>query len=196
VVTDWRETDFAPLALPNIILPGENETIVSTVAEETSWAKSLSQFFTPSKFGWQTAGVGFAGLLILGFLFLYSADLIKPPGNVAETVPAFTNTATPENNSPSQYIYAPEEKSVAQNKLSVKTSIKPEEKTNVASVRVTHKMPKQSEFRAVTNENLPKRSFLNRKAKQKVEDLSVLSAEAEDNTPRLTDLLEEIEPST
>ena len=194
-VSDWREMEFEPIALPNIVLPRENETAVSVNAEETSWAKSWRDFFSPANFGWQTAGVGFACLLILGFLFIYSTDLTKPAVDVAEALPASPVTATPEINSLSDTVFELEEKTVALNKQPAKAQNQLEEKTSLVSIRVGNKMPKHSETRANSNGDIPKRRISNRRANQKVKDLNILPAEAEDNTPRLTDLLEEIEPS-
>lgn len=194
-ISDWRETEFAPLALPGIVLPLENETAVSVVAEKIPQAKSWRDFFSPSNFGWQIAAVGFACLLILGFLFIYSTDLTKPAVDVAETPPAPTVAATPESDSSSEPLFATEEKTLAQNKQTAKVPNQPEEKTNVVPIRAGNKLPKQSETRAVSNPDYTKRRISNRKANRKVEDLSILPADAEDSAPRLTDLLDEIEPS-
>jgi hypothetical protein len=194
-VFDWRETDFAPLALPNIVLPRENETTVSVVAETASRTKSWREFFLVSNFGWRTAGVSFAGLLILGFLLVNSTDFIKPTVEVVETLPIPSFTATPEIKLSSKPVSAPVEKTVAQDEQAQNAPKQSEEKTNVVSVRATNKMPKQLETSAASNRDLPKRRISNRKANQTTDDLSISPVEAEDKTPRLTDLLEEIEPS-
>jgi hypothetical protein len=194
-VSDWRETEFAPLALPNIVLSDETQKIEPFATGKHSLLQSLRAFFTPANFGWQLSAAGFAGFIILGLLFIGSTDLFKTVKEADDATRPSVN-ATPEiaiAQKPETEQNAP---AVAKNNPSPKTLNQPEEKTRTVVNRINDKAPKRSDIPAVRNDNLPKRRIPVPKTERKVEDLSILPvAEADDNSPRLTNLLEEIEPS-
>ncbi|HEX8567452.1 MAG TPA: hypothetical protein VF648_17570 [Pyrinomonadaceae bacterium] len=194
-VSDWRETEFAPLALPNIVLPDEIQKIEPAVTEKHSPLQSLRAFFTPANFGWQMAAAGFAGFIILGLLFIGSTDLFKPDNEIARA-PSPSVNATPETTIAQKAEREQNETTVEKNNQPANASNQPEEKTLKVTARINDKIPKHSGIPAARNDNLPKRRIPVPKTERKVEDLSILPvAEADDNSPRLTNLLEEIEPS-
>jgi len=194
-VSDWRENEFVPLALPNIVLPGEIQKIEPAATGKHSPLQSLRAFFTPANFGWQLSAAGFAGFIILGLLFIGSTDLFEPDNEIA-SAPSPSVNATPENVIARKVEPKRDETTVAKNNPSANASNQPEEKTRSITPRMNNKAPKRSDIPAVRNDNLPKRRIPVPKAERKVEDLSILPvAEADDNSPRLTNLLEEIEPS-
>jgi|GEM_PF-3157727 len=194
-VSDWRETEFAPLALPSIVLPDEIQKIELAATEKHSLVQLLRDFFTPADFGWQMAAAGFAGFIILGLLFIGSTDLFKPDNEIARA-PLPSVNATPEIAAVPEVVPARNQPTVTQNNSSPNASNQPEEKTRKVTARINDKIPKHTGIPAAQNDNLPKRRIPVPKTERKVEDLSILPvAEADDNSPRLTNLLEEIEPS-
>lgn len=194
-VSDWRETEFAPLALPKIVLPDETQKIEPFAAGKHSPLQSLRSFFTPANFGWQMAAAGFAGFIILGLLFIGSTDLFKPDNEIASAPSSSVNT-TPEIAAVPEVAPARNQPTVTQKNPSPNASNQPEEKARTVVNRINDKAPKRSDIPAARNDNLPKRRIPVPKTERKVEDLSILPvAEADDNSPRLTNLLEEIEPS-
>ncbi|HEX8195991.1 MAG TPA: hypothetical protein VF571_07375 [Pyrinomonadaceae bacterium] len=194
-VSDWRENEFVPLSLPNIVLPDETQKIEPAVTGKHSLLQSLRAFFTPANFGWQMAAAGFAGFIILGLFFIGSTDLFKPDNEIARA-PSPSVNATPEIAVVPEVVPARNQPTVTQNNSSANASNQPEEKSRKVAARINDKIPKHSGIPAARNDNLPKRRIPAPKTERKVEDLSILPvAEADDNSPRLTNLLEEIEPS-
>lgn len=193
-VSDWRETEFAPLVSPSIALLEENQIIEPANRAKQSVLQSLLAIFSPSNSGWQMAA-GFAGIIILGLLFIGSTNLFEPEKQIADAQRPLVN-ATPEVEALPKVESAPKETIVAQIETSKDVSDQTQEKNRNSSHRVNQKAPKQSAIPAVSNGKLQKKRSPVSKPEQKVEDLSDLSlSEAEDNSLRLTDLLEEIEPS-
>ena len=194
-VSDWRENEFVPLALPNIVLPDKTRKIEPFATRSHSLLQSLRAFFSPANFGWQLSAAGFAGFVILGLLFIGSTDLFKPIKDVADA-PRPSVNATPEIAVAHKLETEQNAPTVAKNNPSPNALNQPEEKTRIITTRMNNKAPKRSDIPGVRNDNLPKRRIPVPKTEGKVEDLSILPvAEADDNSPRLTNLLEEIEPS-
>jgi hypothetical protein len=192
-ISDWRETEFSPLALPEIILPQERQTDVWVETGKTTWLDSLRGFFTPANLGWQMAGVSFAGLVILGFLLVYGLTDSKPPVEIV-SAPKPSVTATPEiKTSPKP---SPEVKAVDQENNPRRVAVTPAEDKPAAPVRASNKINKQPAGRTNSTDSLPKRQIPAQKRQQNLEEISILPTEAEDKSPRLTDLLDEVEPST
>lgn len=192
-ISDWRETDFSPLASPEIVLSDERQADVWVETGKSTWLDSLRGFFTPANLGWQMAGVSFAGLVILGFLLVYGLTDSKPPVQIV-SAPKPSVTATPEiKTSPKP---SPEEKTVAEENNPHRVLPAPVENKPAVPVRASNKITKQPAARTNSNGNLPKRQIPVQKRQQNFDDISILPTEAEDNSPRLTDLLDEVEPST
>lgn len=192
-VSEWREIEFAPLVSPQIVLPGEIQTIEEATGKH-SLLQSVRAFFSPAHFGWKTAAAGFAAFVILGLFLIGSTSLFRPPVEEAKsTIP--TLNSTPEIATVPTLDSERKNITVEQDKPSI-TSIRSQEKMRI-STRINSKAPKKSGVSATQNQNVPKRRNPVQKIEPKVDELNILPvADSDDYSPRLTDLLEEIEPSS
>lgn len=200
-VSEWREIEFAPLELSEIVLPSEVQTVESNAAEKsfwekTSWLETLRGFFTPANFGWQMATAGFAVFVILGILFIGTNDFFKRTGDVAQA-PRISDNSTPKIAAFPKAEPTPGETTVLQTQIQDNVSEPKNEKVSESVTRINRKIRKPPQIASASVDNLRKRRTLARKTEPDVEDLGVLPiADADDASLRLTDLFEEIEPSS
>lgn len=191
-VSEWREIEFAPLDLPPIVLPGEVRKTETNPAAKNSWLESVRAFFKPDNFGWQIAAAGFGVFVILGLFFIIFTDFSQPNNQFAKSANASANP-TPEIASVTEKELAIRENPVSQTPPET-FSAPAGEKFSSNSTRIKRKAQRQIVNSAARGGNLRKRTIQAQKIGRTDEELSFLPvADPEDNSPRLTDLFEEVE---
>lgn len=191
-VADWRESEFAKLASPIIVLPSETEPGGFHADKKNSTLEWLRGLLSPIHFGWQAAAA-FSALAIFAFLgFVLTVNRHNSPQDFSVEAPAVSSlpaTSPLASNAKRKEISAGDTISANGNRAIVQTA--PLQKSN-SDARANGKTIKTGARTTIGNS--PKRRVLTRQPAT-VEDLNVLSAETEDNSLRLTELLDEIEPS-
>ncbi|MDQ4120012.1 MAG: hypothetical protein M3209_00910 [Acidobacteriota bacterium] len=193
-VSEWRNVEFTPLALPNVVLPVETRTIEPALTETPSLFEKLRCFFTSANFGWQISATSFAVLIIFGFLFFGTFNFFKTKDNNVSVSP--TINATPESAAAPLEVVAANDETTATPEETPHVIAQNREKTQKGSNRNNRKATKQSTNNSADrNGDLPKRRIMTPKSQPKEELSNLLDDEPEEDSVRLTDLLDEIEPS-
>lgn len=198
-VSEWREIDFASLETPAIQLPIEENTFVGLTVK-SSWRKRLSQVLLPNGGFWQRAPV-FAGFLFVGLLTIFGYSIISrvDDSNSNQEIAAKTdfeksisgsnNNAQSSQNSnstsgqinPTERVNKPENS----DKPELKPAPKPAKSTNSGIKPALQPLP------TVRSNKNPSKVVPSRSEDLTVETIDDL----EDNSLRLSDLLEDVTPS-
>jgi hypothetical protein len=210
-ISDWKEKEFSNLLMPEIVLPIEQKTftLVENKTQNRSWFASISEFFTLSP-AWMMATTACAALLIcIGLVFVAvssrtnSGEMAKevnqktsptPPVSKENTNSSPTNSVsdTAEKEKPIQSAEPPKElaesgKSTNPIKKPLPVAdlkpIQPKAKIIPASTTTTSPVKKNETPKVETNKN---------KVKQNNNLPNLQNEDEEDDSPRLSDLFDEI----
>lgn len=209
-ISDWKEKDFANLSLPEIVLPIEQKTfsLVETKTQNRSWFAAISEFFTLSP-AWMMATTACAALLIcIGLVYVAVSSRNNAVDNLAKEVkPIASPTPTVNkgntNSSPTNSVSDSADKSnpepqtteppkeLADNNKSTNPIKKP---LPVVDLKPTQPKAKiiPASTTTVKKNDTPKANVKKNNVKQNNNLPDLQNEEDEDDSPRLSDLFDEI----
>lgn len=220
-VLQWREIEFATLATPEIIVPYAHKPPLPSVVKAKRFANVSGFFdiFDVRKF-WVQGSLAFAALTIVAVLFVFGALLSSDSRELAKsgvddnrpnnTATALVVNAKPQTESTPKPIetsvetvktdlpkadVVPVQPKPAVKTTSAKSDVRAiQRKSNVLTVNkdeLSPNVPQKARFVP------PKKSDRTPDIKQFQPNISVLPEDSdEDETPRLTDLLDEVSPAS
>ena len=187
-VTDWRENDFANLATPAITLPFSETAVINEKSRISFFDKFLSAF-SNAAFNWKTAAVSCAALILAGFLFFYANPFSRQTHDLAVLQTKEQKPVQPEDSQTSENQEDSRETSI-NTATNLPAATSPEKIVQVKTrVQPAKQRQKSSAPTVFTKKRQPPRVLPASK------DLEILADDTDERTIRLTDLLEEIEPS-
>ena len=193
VLGEWRENDFLPLELPEILLP---EPIHLLDSRKPSWTERLRGILLPGQFGWQNAAAFGAIAVCATLVFIFAFSLENKPEKL-EANSHFEQITTHSQELAKQQ--TPEKVDKKENSENPKP-LPVTASTEPRSVQTQPVDAKGQKNRTKTSPqkpsgDSPKLKKQSPPSKSATPDIDIPAEDPDDNAPRLTDLLDEVEPS-
>lgn len=181
---EWRETVFANLETPEIVLPAPPK-VVHRQIEKSGWLAALRDFLQPSGNIWQSsAGVYAAITICAALLAVFGYNFVNQSNNNSVVVsPVAVNTPLPSPGAASV-------KDLDNEVAVVPPQERKENRNNIAPTPPSKRLPAQRPASEAERKPASKQRTVPRKSK--TEDDALPLDEMDDDSIRLADLFDEI----